>query len=86
MEELDYYILPEAAWSKLTSWYGLSQNSRPFAHKVVEHGIYIYTYLLEFKLCVHPNFNDVKPRSFTESGGYCEWPGKKLSRKSSRSI
>ena len=31
MEELDYSLLPEAAWSKLISWYGLSQGSRPIA-------------------------------------------------------
>ena len=29
MEELDYSLLPEAAWNKLTAWYGLSQESRP---------------------------------------------------------
>ena len=29
MEELDYSLLPEAAWNKLTAWYGLSQGSRP---------------------------------------------------------
>ena len=29
MEERDYSLLPEAAWNKLTAWYGLSQGSRP---------------------------------------------------------
>lgn len=72
MEELDYFLLPEGAWSKLTSWYGLSQNSRPLARKVVEHGMYmkhckVEVYLLEFKLCVHPNFNNIKPRSFSRA-------------------
>ena len=72
MEELDYFLLPEGAWSKLSSWYGLSQNSRPLARKVVEHGMYmkhckVEVYLLEFKLCVHPNFNNTKPRSFSRA-------------------
>lgn len=72
MEELDYFLLPEGAWSKLTSWYDLSQNSRPLARKVVEHGMYmkhckVEVYLLEFKLCIHPNVNNTKPRSFSRA-------------------
>jgi len=31
MEELDYSLVPEAAWNKLVVWYGLSQGSRPLA-------------------------------------------------------
>ena len=31
MEELDYYLLPEAAWTKLSSWYGLGPGSCPIA-------------------------------------------------------
>ena len=72
MEELDYTLLPERAWYKLTSWYGLSRNSRPLARKVVEHGMYIKTikvevYLLEFNLSVHPNLNITKTRSFSRA-------------------
>ena len=29
MEELDYALVPEAAWELLHSWYGLSQGSKP---------------------------------------------------------
>ena len=70
MEELSYFLLPETAWNKLTSWYGLSENSSVIVRKVVEHGMYmkhckVEVYLLEFKLCVHPNFNNVKPHSFS---------------------
>ena len=39
MEELS---LPETAWNKLTSWYGLSENSSVIVRKVVEHGIYVH--------------------------------------------
>ena len=31
MEELDYYLLPEAVWTKLSSWYGLGPGSCPIA-------------------------------------------------------
>ena len=72
MEELDYFLLPVAAWAKLTSWYGLFQNSRPLARNVVEHGMYmkhckVEVYLLEFKLSLHPNLNSTKPRSFSRA-------------------
>ena len=72
MEELDYFLLSEPAWSKLTSWYGFSQDSRPLARKVVEHGMYmkhckVEVYLLEFKLSLHPNLNVSKSRSFSRA-------------------
>ncbi len=28
MDELDYYLVPESAWNKLESWYGLSLGLR----------------------------------------------------------
>ena len=29
MEELDYALVPKAAWEKFEQWYGLSQGSKP---------------------------------------------------------
>lgn len=79
MEELDYFLLPESAWNRLISWYGLTFNSRVIARKVVEHGMYmkhckVEVYLLEFKLVIHPNFNIVKPHNFSrgDTVGYME--------------
>jgi hypothetical protein len=39
--ELDYFLLPETAWNKLTSWYGLEEQSTVIARmvNVVEHGM-----------------------------------------------
>ncbi len=28
MNEMDYFLLPESAWNKLASWYGLSASSK----------------------------------------------------------
>ena len=72
MEELDYFLLPEPAWIMLTTWYGLSSDSRPIARKVVEVGMYmirceVEVYLLEFKLSLHPNLNITKTRSFSRA-------------------
>ena len=79
MEELDYFLLPESAWSKLTSWYGLLEQSMVIARKVVEHGMYmkhckVEVYLLEFKLTIYPNFNNCKSHSFSRADtiGYLE--------------
>ena len=78
-EELDYFLLPESAWTVLTSWYGLTSNSRAIARKVVEHGTHmkhckVEVYQLEFKLTIHPNINDFKFWSFSrgDTVGYLE--------------
>ena len=34
MEELDYYLLPEAAWNILVLWYGITKDSRPIARYI----------------------------------------------------
>jgi ubiquitin carboxyl-terminal hydrolase 4/11/15 len=70
MEELDYFLLPETAWNKLTLWYGLEEQSMVIARKVVEHGMHmkhlkVEVYLLEFKLVIHPYFTKTKPHSFS---------------------
>ena len=72
MEELDYFLLTESAWNRLISRYGLTCNSRVIARKVVELGMYmkhckVEVYLLEFKLVIHPNFNNVKLCSFSRA-------------------
>ena len=64
MEELDYFLLPTSAWNMLVTWYGLTDYSRAIPRKVVEHGMYVRhlkveVYLLEFKLVIHPYFNNV---------------------------
>ena len=79
MEEVDYFLLPEIAWCKLTSWYGLLEQSTVIARKVVEHGMYtkhckVEVYLLEFKLTVHPNLGHFKHHTFSrgDTVGYLE--------------
>uniref|UniRef100_A0A1X7SQT9 DUSP domain-containing protein n=1 Tax=Amphimedon queenslandica TaxID=400682 RepID=A0A1X7SQT9_AMPQE len=69
-EGQDYALLPEPAWNLLLSWYGLSVGSRPIIRNVVEYGQYVKhlkveVYLIDLKLCVHPNINDIKTGSFS---------------------
>jgi ubiquitin carboxyl-terminal hydrolase 4/11/15 len=71
MEELNYFLLSETAWNKLTSWYGLEEQSTVIARKVVEHGMYmrhckVEVYRLEFKLTIYPNIDDFKYHSFSQ--------------------
>ena len=79
MEERDYFLLPETAWIKLTSWYGLLEQSTVIARKVIEYGMYmkhlkVEAYLLESKLTIHPNFYNLKCHSFSRADtvGYLE--------------
>ena len=62
MEELDYSLVPEAAWQKLIQWYGMTPGSRPIARKVIEYGLYmkhlkVEVFKLEFKLAVYPKLS-----------------------------
>ena len=67
MEEQDYFLLPETAWNKLTSWYGLLEQSTVIARKVAVHGEHqkVEVYLLKFKLTIHPNIINFKLHSFS---------------------
>ncbi len=38
MEELDYFLLPESAWSKLSSWYSINEGSSQIARYVSPPG------------------------------------------------
>lgn len=73
MEELDYFLLPQMAWGLVILWYGLSENSKPIARKVVEHGMYmkhcnVEVYLLEFRLSLYPNTcKSTKTRHFSRA-------------------
>ncbi|XP_019855281.1 PREDICTED: ubiquitin carboxyl-terminal hydrolase 4-like [Amphimedon queenslandica] len=69
MEDKNYTLLPEAAWSLLVSWYGLSVGSRSIVKNVEEHGVHkklrVEVYLIELKMCVHPNSINIKTYSFS---------------------
>ena len=59
MEDLDYSLLPEVAWTKLSSWYGLADGSRPIGRKVIEWGMYVKhlkveVYPIRLELGCHP--------------------------------
>ncbi|XP_032242140.2 ubiquitin carboxyl-terminal hydrolase 4 [Nematostella vectensis] len=71
IDELDYNLVPEAAWHKLVSWYGLVNDQQPISRQVVEHGMYVRhckveVYLMEFKLCENSDMDTVVTQQFSK--------------------
>lgn len=72
IDELDYILLPEEAWGKLISWYGLTEHQKPIARKVVEYGMFVKhckveVYLLELLLCEFSNMDHSVTRHFSKA-------------------
>ena len=71
IDELDYFLLPEGAWLKIVSWYGVTSDQHALPRKVVEYGIYLKTckvevYLMEFKLSQHSDPNTFFKMKFSK--------------------
>ena len=71
IDELDYNLLPEEAWLKLVSWYGVVSDQHTIQRKVVEHGMYVKNfkvevYLMEFKLSQHSDPQTFITRQFSK--------------------
>ncbi|KAI6659926.1 Ubiquitin carboxyl-terminal hydrolase 4 isoform X5 [Oopsacas minuta] len=71
VNERDYKSVPEDAWYKLVSWYGISEGSMGIRRRVVMYGKFVKqckleVYPLELKACLYPNETDFK--IFTISG------------------
>lgn len=71
IDELDYNLLPEEAWSKLVSWYGMTSDQQALQRKVVVHGMYVKSckvevYLMEFKLSQHSDPQTLVTKQFSK--------------------
>ena len=65
VDETDYKLVPEEAWYKLLSWYGISRDSIGIRRQVIEYGKFckqckVEVYPLELKVCLYPNENYFK--------------------------
>ena len=65
VDEIDYKLVPEDAWKKLASWYGVSPDSVAISRRVVEYGKFVKQckveiYPLELKACLYPKENEFK--------------------------
>ncbi|XP_003740048.1 ubiquitin carboxyl-terminal hydrolase 15 [Galendromus occidentalis] len=71
IDELDYVLMPEEAWTKLVEWYGLAAGQKPIARTVVDFGMFLKNlkveiYRMELKLCLNPNLKDAKTYRFSK--------------------
>ena len=65
VDEIDYKLVPEEAWYKLLSWYGISRDSIGIRRKVIEYGkcvkqCKVEVYPLQLKACLYHNVEDYK--------------------------
>ena len=65
IDEKHYKLVPEEAWNKLLSWYGISRDSIGIRRQVVEYRKFVRqckveVYPLELKACLYPNEKDYK--------------------------
>ena len=63
--EIDYKLVPEEAWYKLLSWYGIGRGSMGIRRQVVIYGkcvkqCKVEVYPLELKYCLCPEESDYK--------------------------
>ncbi|ELU01020.1 hypothetical protein CAPTEDRAFT_191893, partial [Capitella teleta] len=72
MDELDFVLVPEEAWQKLTSWYGTVAGQEPFPRKVIEQGMFtkhckVEVYLMDLKLCDYDDLKKIHVRLFSRA-------------------
>jgi len=71
IHELDYDLLPEEAWFKLVSWYGVASDHQTIPRKVVESGMYVKSlqvevYLMNLSLCWKSDPETAVTRQFSK--------------------
>ena len=52
MEDLDYSLIPERAWDKLSCWYGIADGSKTIARKAIQWGMYNKHLKVSRSVCV----------------------------------
>ena len=72
IDELDYTLVPEEAWSLLVDRFGLVEGQEPVRRKVVEHGMFVKhckveVYFINFQLAENSNLEDIRMKKFSKS-------------------
>ena len=72
IDELDYALVPEEAWTVLVERFGLSEGQEAVRRKVVEHGMFVKhckveVYYIEFQLAENSNLEDTRKKKFSKS-------------------
>ncbi|KAH6929254.1 hypothetical protein HPB50_025374 [Hyalomma asiaticum] len=71
IDDLDFLLLPQEAWEKMVSWYGLMPGQSPLPRKVIEIGLFVKNckvevYPVEFKLCTNSNMDQFVTKRFSK--------------------
>ncbi|CAN8017254.1 unnamed protein product [Ixodes persulcatus] len=71
IDELDYVLLPQEAWDKMVSWYGLTPGQDPLPRRVIEFGMFVKhckveVYLMDLKLCLSTNLDQCITKKFSK--------------------
>jgi len=72
IDEMDYALVPEEAWTLLVDKFGISEGQEPIKRKVVEHGMFVKhckveVYYIEFQLAENSNLEETKKKKFSKS-------------------
>jgi len=72
IDELDYALVPEEAWTLLVDRFGVSEGQEPVKRKVVEHGMFVKhckveVYFIEFQLAENSNLEETRKKKFSKS-------------------
>ncbi|XP_076078231.1 ubiquitin carboxyl-terminal hydrolase 15-like isoform X1 [Mytilus galloprovincialis] len=72
IDELDYQLVPEEAWGKIMSWYGMIEGQTPVERKVIEQGMFVKhckveVYMLDVKMCENSNLEKIINKSMSRA-------------------
>ena len=93
VDEFDYDPVPEEAWFKLVSWYGMTSDQQALQRKVVvRHGMHVKSpkvevYLMEFQLSQHSDPQTLVTRKFSKGDSIGEFQHpREISRQRSTAV
>ncbi|XP_013412555.1 ubiquitin carboxyl-terminal hydrolase 15 isoform X3 [Lingula anatina] len=72
VDELDYVLVPEEGWEKMSSWYPPVEGQKPIARKVIEQGMFVKhckveVYLMDLKLCKNEDIDHCTSKQFSRA-------------------
>ena len=72
VDEQEYVLVPEEAWTKLVSWYGLAEGQKPILRHVIKQGSFIdrlkvEVYLMNLKMCRYQQMDAICSQMFSHA-------------------
>ena len=72
VDEQEYVLVPEEAWTKLVSWYGLAEGQKPILRHVIKQGTFmdllkVEVYLMNLKMCHYQQMDAICSHMFSHA-------------------